>query len=109
MTLRNIPEDKPAELTSLIDIKTHQVVSMALSKSEHVSITLLAFASDENVSDEIYSGDTMYLVLEGNMCVISDEKRINVNSGQIIKIPAGKSHKLESDNAFKIMQITIQD
>lgn len=109
MTLRNLPEDKPAELSNLIDVKAHQVVSMALSGSDHVNIVLLAFSADENVSDEIYSGDTMYLVLDGNMCVVSENERINVCCGQAVKVAAGKSHRLESDNAFKIMQITVLD
>ena len=38
MTLRNLPEDKPAELSNLIDVKAHQVVSMALSGRDRKSV-----------------------------------------------------------------------
>ena len=42
-------------------------MSMALSRSEHCQMTLLAFGDGESISEERYFGDTVYYVLEGDM------------------------------------------
>lgn len=41
--LRNLPVQQPAALRELISIQPGRVVSMALSRSEHCQMTLLAF------------------------------------------------------------------
>ena len=107
MSLRNLNEKKAESLNSLVEIKPHQVVSMALSKNEHANITLLAFADGEDLSEEIYPQDTLYFVVEGSMDVISKEDSIPVSAGQVIKVPAGKPHRLSAQKLFKIMQISI--
>ena len=61
--LRNLPVDHPEELAGLIEIRPGRVVSMALSRSEHCQMTLLAFGDGESVSEERYFGDTLYYVL----------------------------------------------
>ncbi len=107
MSLRNLNEKKAESLNSLVEIKPHQVVSMALSKNEHANITLLAFADGEDLSEEVYPQDTLYFVIEGSMTIVSKEDSIPVSAGQVLKIPAGKAHRLSAQKAFKIMQISI--
>ena len=43
-TLRNLPLETPQPLADLIAIQPGSVVSMALSRSDHCQMTLLAFA-----------------------------------------------------------------
>lgn len=81
---------------------------MSLSSGEHVSITVLAFDEGESVSDETYSGDTMYQIVEGTVFIICGEEKIRAETGEVIKIPAEETHRLESDGAFKIIQITLR-
>lgn len=107
MSLRNLSETKAENLNSLVEIKPHQVVSMALSKNENASVTLLAFADGEDLSEEVYPQDTLYFVIEGTMIVVSKENSIPVSAGQVIKVSAGKPHRLSAQKAFKIMQISI--
>lgn len=107
MSLKNLSETKAENLNSLVEIKPHQVVSMALSKNENANITLLAFADGEDLSEEVYPQDTLYFVIEGAMSVVSNEGPIPVSAGQVIKVPAGKPHRLSAQEAFKIMQISI--
>lgn len=107
MSLRNLSETKAENLNSLVEIKPRQVVSMAISKNEHANITLLAFADGEDLSEEVYPQDTLYFVLEGTMSVDSDKDSIPVSAGQVLKVPAGKTHRLSAKKAFKIMQISI--
>ena len=107
MSLRNLSEKKTENLNSLVEIKPHQVVSMAVSKNENANITLLAFAAGEDLSEEVYPQDTLYFVIEGTMTVVSKEDSIPVSAGQVIKVSAGKPHRLSSQKSFKIMQISI--
>lgn len=107
MSLRNLSEKKAENLNLLVEIKPHQVVSMALSKNENANITLLAFAAGEDLSEEVYPQDTLYFVIEGTMTVVSKEDSIPVSAGQVIKVSAGKPHRLSSQKSFKIMQISI--
>jgi len=107
MSLRNLPEEKAENLASLIEAKPHQVVSMSLSKNENVNISLLAFSSGEDLSDEAYPADTLYLVLEGSMEVVMENASISVGKGQVLKVPAEKVHRLSSNEPFKIMQISL--
>lgn len=107
-TIRNIEPWKGQTLTGLIDWKAHQVVSMAMSKSEAVQMTLLAFAEGENVSEEMYFGDTVYLMAEGQARIRSSEHTVELKAGGIAFVPAGALHEIDGCGSFKILQITIQ-
>ena len=63
-SLKNVPTE-PAMLAELINAKENQVVSMALSKRDDVTISVFSFSDNEGVSEEEYFGDTLYYVLEG--------------------------------------------
>lgn len=107
MSLRNLPEKTAEKLNSLVQAKPHQVVSMSLSKSENADITLLAFADGEDLSDEVYPRDTLYLVVEGSMSVVMQDGSVSLGAGEVLKVPAGKVHRLSAEKSFKIMQISL--
>lgn len=107
-TLRNLPLETPQPLADLIAIQPGSVVSMALSRSDHYQMTLLAFAEGEGVSEERYFGDTLYLVLEGAMTLRQQGTRHTLQSGDSLLIPADTSHAIGGAGPFKILQITLQ-
>ena len=102
--LRNLPVDHPEELAGLIEIRPGRVVSMALSRSEHCQMTLLAFGDGESVSEERYFGDTLYYVLEGSM----PDKETVLRAGACMAVPAGVTHAIGGEGPFKLLQITVQ-
>ena len=106
--LRNLPVDHIECLSGMIDIRPGRVVSMALSRSEHCQMTLLAFADGESVSQEQYFGDTMYYVLEGEMPLVIDETEYLLHAGDCMSVPAGVFHAIGGDKPFKLLQITVQ-
>ncbi len=106
--LRNLPVDHIECLSGMIDIRPGRVVSMALSRSEHCQMTLLAFADGESVSQEQYFGDTMYYVLEGEMPLVIDETEYLLHAGDCMSVPAGVLHAIGGDKPFKLLQITVQ-
>ena len=108
-TLRNLPIDQPRALASLVEIRPGRVVSMALSRSEHCQMTLLAFAEGESVSDEEYFGDTLYTVLEGEMPLNQGGQQRVLKAGESLRIPARTPHAIGGGSAFKLLQITVSD
>lgn len=107
-TLRNLPTDAPANLASLIDIREGRVVSMSLSKSDTCQIMLMAFGSGESVSEEIYFGDTLYTVLEGEMPLFIGNAKYLLKTGDSLMIPSGTSHAIGGAGGFKLLQMTLQ-
>ena len=99
--LRNLPVQQPAALRELISIQPGRVVSMALSRSEHCQMTLLAFGDGESISEERYFGDTVYYVLEGDM-------PLRLGAGDCLAVPAQTTHAIGGSGPFKLLQITIQ-
>lgn len=105
-SLKNVPTE-PAMLAELINAKKNQVVSMALSKRDDVTVSVFSFSDNEGVSEEEYFGDTLYYVLEGEMSVSINEKTYELKQGECMAVEAKTSHAIRSKTAFKVMQITL--
>lgn len=104
--LRNLPSD-PAALLGLIDYQPGSVVSMALSRSEHVAVTLFAFDEGDGVSEEFYPGDTLYLLLEGEMPLRRGGASALLRAGDCVRVPAGQAHAVGGQGRFKLLQLTL--
>ena len=106
--LRNLPTHSPDALRDLVQIQPGRVVSMALSRSEHCLMTLLAFADGESVSEEQYFGDTFYYVIEGVMPISLEGRQVFIDTGECFMVPAGIPHAVGGKDPFKLLQITVQ-
>ena len=105
-SLKNVPTE-PTLLTELINAKKNQVVSMALSKRDDVTVSVFSFSDNEGVSEEEYFGDTLYYVLKGKMSISINEKTYELKQGECMAVEAKTSHAIGSKTAFKVMQITL--
>lgn len=108
-TLRNLPQDNPENLAELISPKKNQIVSMALSQSDHLHISLFTFADKETVSEEEYFGDTMYLLVEGETYVTQNGKEHLLKEGDVFSVPAHTLHAIGGKGEFKVLQITVNE
>ena len=108
MPFRNLPTEAAAPLASLIDARSGQVSSMALTRlGDPVSATLLAFAAGESVSEEVYPGDTFYLVAEGSVDIVFADRRVAMAAGEVLMVPAGVEHAVEPQGAAKLLQVCL--
>ena len=105
--LRNLPTNQVSNFASLIDVKDQQVISMSLTDSDHVDMVMLSFGAGEGVSEEIYQGDTMYLILEGEVTIRKDEQDYHLCEGDTIMVKADTLHEISGEKAYKIVQITV--
>lgn len=106
--LKNIPIDAGIELAQLVNGKENQVISKALSNSECVQITVLAFSNGETISMESYFGDTCYYVIQNKMKILYEKSEILLCEGEVLMVPAGALHGIYAEGDLKILQITIQ-
>ena len=105
--LRNLPVQQPAALSELISIQPGRVVSMALSRSEHCQMTLLAFGDGESISEECYFGDTLYYILEGALYVSVGEDSRCLQTGDCLAVPTHTPHAVVAPDGCKLLQITL--
>ncbi|MCF4115103.1 MULTISPECIES: cupin domain-containing protein [Dethiosulfovibrio] len=105
--LKNLPTQEAEGLASLIEGEKNQVVSMALSESDHVHVSLFTFADREMVSEERYPGDTMYLVVEGETLIAQGERKSRLKAGEVFMVPKDVPHAVGGAEAFKVLQITM--
>ncbi len=96
-------------MAALIEPRANQVVSMALSNSEHVHINLFSFAEGEMVSEEAYSGATIYYLLEGETIITRDGRQDRLKAGDALAVPGHLLHKVGGLSAFSMLQITINE
>lgn len=106
-SIKNIPIGKPEKLKDLIKIKKNQILSKSLISNESVRLTLLSFSDQEDISEEKYSGDTMYYIVEGTTFLKQDNKLINLDVGDVVSVPANTLHGIGGKNSFKVLQITV--
>ena len=105
--LRNLPTDQVKKFASLIDVKDQQVISMSLTDSDNVDMVMLSFGAGEGVSEEVYQGDTMYLILDGEVTIRKEEQDYHLCKGDTIMVEADIPHEILGKNAYKIVQITV--
>ena len=105
--LRNLPTHQPEKLAGLIEIQPGRVVSMAMSRSEHCQMTLLAFGDGESVSEECYFGDTLYYVLEGSLSVSAESGVHTLCAGACLAVPARTPHEVSAPEGCKLLQLTL--
>ncbi|MVB10375.1 Cupin domain protein [Caprobacter fermentans] len=105
--LKNIDFEKELDLTKLVEYQDGQVVSRTLAQNQAVSITLFAFDQNEEISSHSSGGDAMVMILEGTALITIGEKKIHLDSGKTIIMPAGIPHAVASESRFKMLLVVV--
>lgn len=105
--LKNIELEKIIELKDLVACQPGQVVSKTLVQNEHVSITIFAFDSNEEISSHSSDGDALVTILEGKSIITIGEVKYEVSAGESIVMPAGIPHALFAPEPFKMELIVV--
>lgn len=104
---KNINEEEILSLAKQVHIEAGQVVSKTLVQNKAVSLTLFAFAKDEEISTHQSTGDAMVTVLEGVGKFTVSGKEYIVKAGETLIMPAGKPHAVYAQEAFKMLLTVI--
>jgi quercetin dioxygenase-like cupin family protein len=99
--LKNIEHEKILQLKDQVQVAPGQVVSKTLVQNQAVSITLFAFAKDEEISTHKSDGDALVTVLEGSGLFTVNGKEHLLQAGDSLVMPAGLPHAIYADKDFK--------
>ena len=105
--IKNFPVEEVTNLAGQVIIQEGQIVSKTLAQNKHVSITILAFDKDEEISTHESDGDAMVNVLEGKGKFIIDGKEYIVSAGESIIMPSRKPHSVYAIEQFKMMLVVV--
>lgn len=99
----------PYDLASLIEAQPHTVASKSICNHPSVEMTLFAFAEGEGISELTYFGDTMYIVLDGEMTIDEEGQHYTLKKGESLFVPSGTLHAIKENGSFKMLQLTISN
>ena len=101
--IKNLEPSQAIAFKSLVEYGQGQVVSRTLSQNKHVSVTLFAFDSGEEIGTHASGGDALVYILEGAARVTVGEGTHTVREGDAILMPAQISHSLFAVERFKML------
>lgn len=101
--IKNIAHETVLALADQVTVSPGQVVSRTLAQNKAVSITLFAFAKDEEIGTHDSTGDAMVTVLEGTGRFTVGETEHLVHTGETLIMPAQIPHAVYAVEDFKMM------
>lgn len=108
MAYRNLPINEVFKFKDLIEIKDSQILSMGIGNHNKSEFRVFSFSKNEEVKQEIYPLDTLYLCLEGKL-LIEEDKEIILNSDEAIIVLKDTAHKLIALEDTKLLEIKTGD
>ena len=106
--IKNIPFSEPQRLTELVEYEEGRVVSRTFAQNPSLSLTLFAFDKGEGVSTHTAPGDAMVQVLDGEATVNIDGKKMTVDTGQVVVMPANVPHSVTGVERFKMLLTVVK-
>jgi quercetin dioxygenase-like cupin family protein len=95
-------------LVSLIDYQEGSVVSRMLIDKKTGTLTLFAFDEGQGLSEHTAPFDAFVYILDGKAEIVISSKTHNVDTGEIIIMPANEPHSLKALEKFKMMLVMIR-
>ena len=95
-------------LVNLIDYQEGSVVSRTLIDKKVGTLTLFAFDEGQGLSEHTAPFDAFVYILDGEAEVVISSKTHNVNTGEMIIMPAKEPHSLKALEKFKMMLVMIR-
>ncbi len=106
--IKNIPFSEPQRLAELVAYEEGRVVSRTFAQNPSLSLTLFAFDKGEGVSTHTAPGDAMVHVIDGEAQVDIDGKKMTVDTGQVVVMPANVPHAVTAVKRFKMILTVVK-
>jgi len=95
-------------LTELINYADDAVVSKTVIKKETGTVTLFAFDKAQELSEHTAPFDALVIILDGRAEIKISGISYILKKGEMIILPANKSHSLKAVEKFKMMLTMIR-
>lgn len=94
---------KPIKLADSIEYQENAVVSKEILKTPTGTITLFAFDEGQGLSEHTTPFEALVQIIEGVAEITISGDKYKVLEGEIIQLPANKSHALKAEKKFKML------
>lgn len=105
--MKNINKAEVLKLKDEVSYQDGQVVSKTLVQNNAVSITLFAFAKDEEISTHESEGDAFVTCIDGVGKLTIDGEEYILNEGESIVMPAKHPHAVYGQENFKMLLVVV--
>ncbi len=105
-------ENITGKVTVTADMVAYQdgaVVSRTLIDKPTGTVTLFAFDKGQGLSEHTAPFDAMVSILDGEAEVTIAGKPLALKQGEMVVMPANKTHALRAVSRFKMMLVMIKD
>ena len=100
---------KVADAAELVQYQTGAIVSRTLIKKPTGTVTVFAFDEGQELSEHTVPFDALVEVLDGETEITIAGKPKQLTAGQMIIMPANKSHAVKAVKQFKMMLVMIRE
>jgi len=98
----------PRSVVKLAEYQEGSVVSRTVIDRKIGTVTVFAFDTGEGLSEHTAPFDALVHVIDGKAEITISGEEIEVGSGEMIIMPAGKPHSLRAVERFKMILIMIR-
>lgn len=105
---RGLTPGQKAELASLVSYQAGSVVSRTLVTDRAGTVTLFAFDEGEGLSEHAAPYDALLHILGGEAEITIAGNKNHLRQGEVIILPAGRTHAVRALGRFKMLLIMIR-
>lgn len=103
------PKSEILNLAELVTYQDGSVVSRQLTKADAGNVTLFAFDQDQELSEHTAPFDALVHILDGSAEIKISGRPFNLQTGEIIIMPANEPHALRALTPFKMLLTMIRN
>jgi len=96
------------KIAELVEYQQGSVVSRTVTDKATGTLTLFAFDKGQGLSEHTAPFDAVVYVFDGEVEVTISGKPVQVKQGEMIIMPANKTHALKAIERFKMMLVMIK-
>ena len=96
------------KMKELVAYQKQAIVSKTLVEKETGTVTLFAFDKDQSLSEHTAPFDALVQVIDGRAEILIAGVSHLVNEGEMLLLPANRSHALKALTPFKMMLTMIR-
>ena len=106
--MAEVQKSRVLHLNDILQFQPGAVVSRTLINQKAGTITLFAFAKDEELSEHTAPFDASAHLLDGEMEVTISGNRYRLKTGDLIIMPANQPHALRAITSSKMLLVMIR-
>jgi quercetin dioxygenase-like cupin family protein len=108
-TSETLASDRASALTEMVDVAEGAIVSRVLASSGGGNVTLFAFDQGQGLSEHTAPFDALVQVVNGSLELTIGGVPVNVEAGEIVRMPANVPHALQATEASRMLLTMLRD